>query len=280
MGWFKWSGLSILCLVIWGVMQLPDDRVHVVFCDVGQGDSELIVKGEAQILIDGGPDQNRVLECLAEHIPFWDRRIELVINTHPQKDHLEGLIAVVDRYEVDKLVINQVNTKYAGMASLVGRAGERGVELYSPKKGDRLKVGELSMEVLWPETGVLGMKTYDGDLNELSIVTRLEYGDFEVMFTGDIGEKEELAMVGSGVLMPVEVMKMPHHGSKYSSSLEFVEALRPKITVAEVGERNNFGHPNGDIVKRYEMVGSVVRRTDEDGTVEVVSDGNRWWVEE
>ena len=272
--------MVLVSLGVWVVDQIPDGRLHVVFCDVGQGDAELIVKGRVQVLIDGGPKAEKLLDCLGSHMPFWDRRIELVVNTHPQKDHIAGLVAVAERYEIGKLLIDDVADlqlkEYLELKKLIR---EKEIEIYQPQMGDRLRLSGLELAVLWPKKKVLGASTSQvADLNQWSIVLRLEYGEFEALFTGDIGLAEELALMGEGVITGMEVLKVAHHGSKYSSSADFVARLRPKLAVFEVGANNSYGHPNGDIVSRFEAVGAKVKRTDVDGTVEVISDGQRWWI--
>jgi len=117
------------------------------------------------------------------------------------------------------------------------------------------------------------------DVNEISIVMRLRFDRFTAMLTGDIGEKEELALVGKGVIGQVEVLKVAHHGSKYSSSEVFVSMVKPKLAVIQVGEKNTHGHPSSVITERFDTVGSRVIRTDRDGETVVVSDGKSWWIE-
>lgn len=284
--------MAILAL-FWVVWQWPDGKIHLVFCDVGQGDAELIVKGEIQVLVDTGPSDSKLGGCLSNNIPFWDRTIEMVVVTHPQRDHMGALDKVLSDYKVGRLVVNGVVGKGEEWEEVIGLVKSRGVEIYVPEAGDVVRLGEVELTVLWPEEevgdklawmsedpverggGVLGAVS---DVNEISIVMRLEYGAFTAMLTGDLGEKEEQALVGEGVITPVEVLKVAHHGSKYSSSREFLEAAKPKLAVIEVGESNSYGHPSGDTTKRFDAVGSRILRTDIDGEVEVVSDGEKWWV--
>ena len=292
MSWFKLVS-PIILVVIWALLQWPDGNLRLVFCDVGQGDAQLIIKGSYQVLVDTGPSDDKIGVCLSDNLPFWDRRIELVVITHPQKDHMGGLDEILGRYKVDRLVVNGVKSddveEWQEVVYLVEASG---VEVYIPEAGDRFVFEGVEMEVLWPEDEWGDEMVWRGgtedkmvlgaisDVNEISIVMRLEFDRFTAMLTGDIGEKEELAQVGKGVIGQVEVLKVAHHGSKYSSSEVFVNMVKPKLAVIQVGEKNTHGHPSSMITERFDTVGSRVVRTDRDGETVVVSDGQSWWLEQ
>ena len=291
MSWFKLVSPMIL-VVMWVLLQWPDGNLRLVFCDVGQGDAQLIIKGSYQVLVDTGPSDDKIGVCLSDNLPFWDRSIELVVITHPQKDHMGGLDEVLGRYRVDKLVANGVIGEDIDEWREVVRLVEAGgVEVHIPEAGDRFVFDGVKMEVLWPEGEQGKEMVWEGgeeekmvlgsvsDVNEISIVMRLEFGKFTAILTGDIGEKEELALVGKGVIGQVEVLKVAHHGSKYSSSEVFVSMVKPKLAVIQVGEKNTHGHPSSVITERFDTLGSRVIRTDRDGETVVVSDGKRWWIE-
>jgi len=249
MNWLRWGGVIVLFLSIWIYFEWPDEKLHLVFCDVGQGDSAIVLKKNFQALIDTGPSWDRLDKCLSDHLPFWDRKIELVFISHPQKDHNGALKDLKNAYRVSSVV-------------------------ESVWIGDTYRFGNIYFDILSGaeydnNSKVLGAS----DENEVSQVIKLRYGDFSALFTGDIGEKTELALDGEGVLEEVDVLKVPHHGSKYSSSKSFLESLRPDVAVVSVGEKNSYGHPSGDSLIRLDMVGAKVLRTDKLGTIEVVSDG-------
>jgi competence protein ComEC len=288
-------GVGFLAGLVWVGTQVPDKNLHVVFCDVGQGDAILVVKGSFQMVVDGGPNGSGVLSCLGRHLPFWDRKIEVVVNTHPQKDHLGGLDELLERYEVKRLVINGVFGTGEDARRLRNLVIKRNVGVVLPKEGDVLRIGSLQFDILWPEKRVgselawtdlvesdfvgemvLGRNT---DVNEVSVVGLLRYGKFAVLLTGDIGENQERILLSSGKVVDIDVLKVAHHGSKYSSSQEFVERVKPEIAVVQVG-KNRFGHPTNEVLERLRGAGAKVLRTDLDGEVEVVSDGERYWVKE
>ncbi len=278
-----------LIVLIWWWQERPDENLHVVFCDVGQGDAVLISKGEVQMLIDAGPS-GVVMECLENNMPFWDRKIEVVLNTHPDRDHIGGLDEVMEKYEIDKLIINGIKGRNKDSERVVRLVDEKGVEVVVAKEGDMIMMGEVEFKVLWPEEKqgeVLVWKDMDyeieeerEDMNVMSVVGLLSWKDFEVLLTGDIGQVEELALERMGVLEKVDILKVAHHGSKFSSSEKFLEKVRPNEAVIMVGAGNSFGHPTEEVLMRLERVGSRIWRTDEQGEIEIVSDGLRYWVEE
>jgi beta-lactamase superfamily II metal-dependent hydrolase len=120
--------------------------------------------------------------------------------------------------------------------------------------------------------------TYKGDLNELSVVLLLRYKSISLLLPGDITQKEELAMLNNHLLTETEVLKVAHHGSKYSTTSEFLTAIKPKLAVIEVGKNNRFGHPTAETLMRLEAVGASIKRTDNDGEVRVKSDGDQFWL--
>lgn len=240
--------MAILGLV-WLWQQWPDGKLRVVFCDVGQGDASLIVLGSFQALIDTGPNEQKLFACLGEKMPFWDRQIDLVFISHPQADHNGALKELVSRYKVGKVIEKAIDN-------------------------DVYRYKDLYFDILLG--GGLGAQTEgngDGNENEDSMVVFLQYGDFSALFTADIGEKTELALLAKGVLRKTSVLKVPHHGSKYSSSISFLEKLRPEVAVISVGGKNSYGHPNGDTLMRLDRVRAKVFRTDTMGSVEIKSDG-------
>ena len=269
----KTNLVLILCLLLVGflIWQWPDDKLHLNFCDVGQGDAILISQGFKQVLVDGGPD-NSILSCLGKVMPFWDRKIELVILTHPDADHLTGLIEVVKRYEVGQLTGLEVVNSTAEYEALAEAVKIRQVKQAWVRSGDQVGVNGLKLKVIWPEKGQSAKST-----NELATVMEGEFGAFNFLLTSDITEEEEIEMRLLGRLEPVEVLKVGHHGSKYSSSEAFLNEVRPKLAVISVG-KNNFGHPTKEALERLGQVGARILRTDREGLIQVISNGQTWIV--
>ena len=270
--------LALAALTVWAaVITLPDDKLHVVFCDVGQGDAILVYRKTTQMLVDGGPD-NKVLGCLARHVPFYDRRIEVAIVTHPQADHMNGIIDVIKRYNVMQLVMGPENNSTVGFKELTRLIADNKLQATNVYSGDEIKMGGIKFNVVWPERSwVLGANTEKTDLNEFGISGRLTYGNFDLMLTADVDQGVEADEIATGLLRQVEVLKVPHHGSKTGMTEEWLRIISPELAVISVG-KNNYGHPTKEALDLLGSNGARVLRTDTDGEVEVVSDGKRWWV--
>ncbi len=218
---------------------MPNDNLHVVFCDVGQGDGAVVVLGYFQAVVDTGAYDDKILDCLDKHIPFWDKKIELVFLSHSDKDHVGALGGIKKFYKIGKL-IEKVDV------------GDR--FLYQSLQFDIVKGSENNIAI--PMQG-------SSESNESSIVVGMKLGDFSALFTGDIDMENEKALVTSGLLSKVDVLKVAHHGSKYSSGGEFLQKLRPKYGVISVGKKNTYGHPAPEVLERLLGVGTKVLRTDQ-----------------
>lgn len=267
-----------LVLLAW--QQWPEAKLKLVFCSVGQGDAILMIWKNQQILVDGGPN-NRVLDCLGRHLPFWDRTLELVIASHAEADHITGLVEVVKRYQVEQfLAVNEANStpEWQGLNQALN---ENQIPVKELIAGDGVVFGPITLKWLWPEVHgsgdvrVLGAKT---SLNKFSQVIQASFGTFDWLLTGDIDSKIEQQLVQSGKLQDIEVLKVAHHASKYSSSQEFLNAVTPELAVIEVG-KNSFGHPTPEVLGRLNQIKAQIKRTDTDGDVVIISDGLNWRVE-
>ena len=285
---YIYAGVVITTALILGaIFVYPDQNLHVIFCDVGQGDAILITKGMTQILIDAGPNQ-KALSCLSNHLPFWDRTIELIILTHPDNDHIGGLPDVIKGYNVTQLLSHGLIKDSAIFWTFREEVLEKGIPVYPPKAGDKIQLGEIVFEVLFPQerlggelvwqkqtgTQVLGAYTYPDKSNETSIVTLLSLEDFDVLLTGDISSQIEKVIETE---KDIEILKIAHHGSKYSSSEEFLERIDPDLAVISVG-KNSYGHPTKEVLERLSQQAIKLLRTDLDGEIELVSDGKSWGV--
>lgn len=282
--------LALAAITVWAaVLTLPDNKLHAVVCDVGQGDGILIYRGTWQMVIDGGPD-DKILTCLSDHMPFYDRKIEIVMATHPQADHITGLISIAKRYSVEYFVSGQEGNETQGYRDLVEEIKKHTEsKLINVYTGDKIKVGKVEFRVVWPERSwvmahvvgdirVLGAKTDGTDLNGFGISGILSYGNFDVMLTADADAKIEPAEMGTGLLRRVDVLKVPHHGSKTGMTKEWLDVVRPQLAVVSVGGKNRYGHPTKEAIDMLSSVGAKIMRTDEDGSVEIVSDGIKWWI--
>ena len=272
--------LTLTAAFVWlAVWSLPDNNLHIIACDVGQGDAILVIHNNIQILTDGGPNK-RVIECLSKYIPLWDREIELVISTHPDADHSTGLIEVIKRYKVDTLLTNNINPSTQVWEALIKEVGSRDISVIHPDKGMKLGVGMIYLDILHP-TGELPM-TNDQlpkiKTNDYSIVFLLKYAQFKALFTGDIEDNISDQIAINSKIETVNYLKVPHHGSKNGLSENLLKATEPKVAVISVGAKNSYGHPHKEVLDMLMEYKVKVLRTDEVGDVEVITDGERVWM--
>jgi competence protein ComEC len=260
----------------------PNGRLHLTALDIGQGDA-ILVEGPSgeTLLIDGGPDPDLVLRRLGEALPWWQRRIDVVLLTHPHQDHVAGLLAVLDRYQVG-LVIDPdrpyPNPTYARF--LEEARAEPGARLVEARFGQILDLGPgASLRILFPAPADVAAPLPDGDINNASAVGMLRFGGFTALLTGDAKGPIEALLGQRDLLEPIDVLKVGHHGSNASTTLPFLETLHPAAAIISVGTGNPYGHPHRETLDRLAaMPGLRTHRTDLEGSVEVISDGQRFRV--
>src|SRR3989344_3233979 len=189
--------LTLLTVLLWIVVfQLPDNNLHLITCDVGQGDAILAIYRDFQILTDGGTPDKKVIECIGRHIPFWDREIEVVVNTHPQLDHFGGLTEVFKRYKVDYFIANALDTGTQDYEVLRKMMGSNGSHVVNPVTCTTIRLDLMSYDIFWPSSAFLtseGMPSLENKLstftstrdpNDFSIQAILRLGDFSALLTG------------------------------------------------------------------------------------------------
>ncbi|MGB3715934.1 MAG: ComEC/Rec2 family competence protein, partial [Candidatus Promineifilaceae bacterium] len=282
-GWVRRTALTASAIiavmaVAWALSQ-PDGKLHVSFLDVGQGDATLIQTPSGRyILIDGGLYPRVLNDHLGREIPFWDRDIDLVIATHPDDDHVAGLPGVLDRYEVGQLITNGQAAQEESYQALMDIATENAVPIHQARAGEIIELGDgLRLEILNPPSPQSQAPSLGHD-NDQSVALRLVYGDFSLMLTGDAGDAAERDMLASSRPLSAVVYKAGHHGAKSSSGEPFLRAINPQYVIVSAGEGNNYGHPHDEVLERASDVGAAVMRTDELGTIEVITDGEQlWW---
>ncbi|MBI4437843.1 MBL fold metallo-hydrolase [Candidatus Uhrbacteria bacterium] len=242
--------------------------LKVWMLDVGQGDALFIEfpTGE-QMLVDGGPD-NAVLERLGSVLAPWDRTLNAVVLTHPDADHVTGIIAVLDRYRVGTVYESGVGAHTPFGAAYEARKEGAG-RLEQIALGDVIAVGEVTLTVLWPEETQEGR--YPETRNNLSVNFLLEYGDTSMLFTGD-AEQDVEAFVAPRA-KDIDVLKVGHHGSLTSTSWKLLELTQPEIALISAGKDNAYGHPHPVVLDRLERFGAQIFRTDMDGDILLTSFG-------
>ncbi len=270
--------LGIAAVILWfRVAGGPDGYLHVHFLNIGQGDSILVVTPSGrQALIDGGPDGDIVSQALADTLPGGDRSLDLVVMTHLDADHSNGLLEVLDRYTVGA-VLSGPQLPGSGMrAQWEDRLERHDVTPVEVHAGHVIHLdGGVELQILNPPRDSLS-----GDSNNHSVALRLSYGEVSFLLTADIESEAEERLADSGIELQSTVLKVAHHGSNTSTTQRFLSAVNPDIAVVSAGLDNSYGHPAPAVTERLEAaVGAEnVYRTDRDGSVEVVSDGATVWV--
>jgi competence protein ComEC len=263
--------LFFLTLFVWSIV-LQNERglLTVVFFDVGQGDA-IFIEGPngGQVLIDGGSN-NKVLQSLSRYMPFYDRSIDVVIATHPDKDHIGGLPSVLKRFDVDFVfrsgAVNDTGT-YSELNNLIG---EKEVREVIARKGTIIQLGGGAYaEILFPDRDVSAV-----DPNDASIFLRVVYGESEFLFSGDAPQKIENYVAGIyGENIDSDVLKVGHHGSKTSSSEFFLSAISPQYGIVSASVDNSYGHPHREVLDRFRQFEIPILSTAEEGDIVFYSDG-------
>ena len=263
--------------------RLAAGQLEVTVLDVGQGDSIFAAFPDGRtMLVDGGGQysQNstggyRSGPDVGEEVvsPYlWQRglkRVDVIALTHAHHDHLDGLYAVIDNFHVKELWVGR-DVDSPAYSDLLAYARARGVAVIHHLRGDTFNWGGTNGQVLWPENPVLAPKATNDDC----LVLRIEDGGIRFLLTGDIEKRVEGSLVKDGDTLSADFLKVPHHGSKTSSTNAFLARVGPRVAVVSVGEGNPFGHPNPETVGRLEGTKAMVLRTDRDGAVTAITTGH------
>ena len=250
--------------------------LEVNFFDVGQGDAIFIETPKRhQILIDGGPS-SVILEKLGKEMPFWDKTIDLIILTHPERDHLAGLIEVLKKYKIENILWTGVIRDTAEFKEWQNLIKDEKARIKIAKVGQKIIAGGTVINILYP------LENFEGEIlkdsNNTSIISKLIFGQNSFLFTGDIYQSAEKEILDRGLDVNSDVLKVAHHGSKTSSSEEFITKVSPEIAVISVGKGNSYGHPRQEVLEIFKKFGIKVLRTDLDGDIKIFSDGRKFKV--
>lgn len=304
-------------LLLWQLHQRwPSGQLEVVVCDVGQGDAILLSLFSLQLLIDTGPD-DKVLKCLEENLPVWDRKLEGMLLTHYDEDHIGGVAAVLQNYQLGYVFLPLTEYKtskvYLEMQQALIKALTQGTQLKQPFLGQQMVFSQFGLtdqakyslactfltpehldEVeqqfleenqlwLWQKPEIeLTISTWDSGRSKISnnngsIALLCQFGAVKLLFTGDLESTRELAMVNSALLTRVDIQKVGHHGSKSSSSLPFMTMIRPETALISCGQNNKFEHPHQETLDTLAELNASIWRTDHAGSIKIISDGDHYW---
>jgi len=270
--WYILGILFIAVSFIWYAVfsEGRDGVLTVAFLDIGQGDAIFIEAPNGnQVLVDGGPNKS-VLRELGEVMPFYDRSIDVVIASHPDKDHISGLISVLNKFKVGVFMESEVKSKSSAYLALEDVSKKEEIKKIIARRGERIILDKnIYIDILFPDRS-----TYKWDTNTASIVARLVYGKTSFLLTGDSPQKIEkyLAWLDGGSLSS-SVLKLGHHGSRTSSSAVFLSAVNPDYSIISAGLNNRYGHPHKEVVDMLKKFEIPSLATYEDGTIIIQSDG-------
>lgn len=270
------SSLLILILTI-NIIKIVPKSLKIHFVDVGQGDCTVLqTSGGKNIIIDGGNNQKYDYGKNVVVPYLLDRKIKTIdylMVSHFDSDHCGGLFEVVRELKVKNIIIGKQESSYDNCEKFLELAKNKKVNVIVVETGNIIKIDKYThFEILWPDSKKMFNDSNNG-INNNSITARLVYGNFTMLFTGDIeelAEEEIVKMYQNSDILDVDILKVAHHGSKSSSIDEIVEKITPKISLVGVGKDNNYGHPNKDVLERLQNIGSKCFRTDLNGEISIV----------
>ncbi len=275
--------LLLLILVVYAWPRVPwptgPAELRVSVLDIGQGDSiYLRLPDQEDVLIDTGAD-DRVLSQLGAQMPLGDREIELLILTHNHLDHIGGFLSLAKQYKINRIWLSGAigdTVTYKKMREMII---EKKIPVTNVKAGDQLNLGETKLSILHPPSDAAG--TLPKDQHAATIVTKIEFGSFCTLLTGDLNFQQEDESLAAATALHIAVdcplLKVTHHGSSYGSSPSFLIAVKPKLAIISVGNHNLYHHPGAATLERLRQIGATLYRTDRNGTVTVTSDGTNYW---
>ncbi|HVU06560.1 MAG TPA: ComEC/Rec2 family competence protein [Candidatus Paceibacterota bacterium] len=255
---------------------VEDGLLHVYFLDIGQGDAIYVRAPDgSDMLVDSGPSAEVLREKLSDVMPPGDRKIDVVVETHPDADHISGFPDILEDFEVGSFLEPGIGSKNSIDDEIKKLVSEKGIRDIRARRGESYKIGpDVSFRILFPDEDVSNYK----DTNEASIVAEVVYASTTVLLTGDSPKKiENHLMKLDAAGLRSDILKLGHHGSRTSSGKAFVQAVSPAYAIVSAGEGNRYGHPHKEVLDILRSLHIPVLRTDREGTIEFVSDGKRVW---
>lgn len=277
---FFLTALALIFLLLgfstYQYFKFNDNNLHLVFCNVGQGDGIFIRSPNGtDIIVDSGPDGS-ILGCLSDHMPFWDRTIELSFLTHPHEDHMRGFISIFKRYKVLNFATENLKNDTVLYREVVKKIQKAKIKSQNLIAGDKFKISDgTQIRVVGPSKDFLERTSPNKKIGESKEFASLELlissGSFRALLTGD-SQIEELNEAQQ-FLSKVDIFQIPHHGSKYGTDSQFLNSTNPKLAVISVG-KNKYGHPSAQVLKILSELNVKYLRTDQHGNIEIVADKN------
>lgn len=259
--------VAIIIIDLFLISDFTFGEFKVSFLDIGQGDSIYIrTPDDYNILIDGGPSMS-VLEEISETIPIYSKDIDVLFLTHPHSDHVNGLVEVLNRYRVKKVMIVGTPSRNPYYKEFLKIIRDQNIPLYFPVSKEDIKVGRfLFLDIIWPDKKLAGVEFEN--LNNASLSMRVLFKNHSVVLTGDAEEEQEKEMAASGNNLKGDFLKAGHHGSRTASTEAFLDEVDPETVIIQCGKENSFGHPHKETLLKLLNRGIETRRNDIEGRVE------------
>ncbi len=270
--------ISLLGVAVYDYLRFYDGKLHLIFCNVGQGDAIFVRTPKAEnILIDVGPS-SAVESCISSHTPFWDRKISLALLTHPHLDHFTGFRGVFKKYNVIDFTTERLSNKTAAWESLQREIDDEDIKTTYVYQGDSFRTGDgVRLLILAPTSSFLSEVSPNGAIGETQeqacIISYISYGSFKALLTCDSQSEELYDAIKNINISRISVLQVPHHGSKTGLSSEILDKIKPSAAVISVGLNNRYGHPSFLTLNLLKDYGIKTLRTDLNGEIEIVSDG-------
>ena len=260
----------IICLSSLSAI-VSSKKLRVSFLDIGQGDSILIqTPGGHDMLIDGGGDL-RVLEKIAKELSYFDHHLDVMVATHPDADHITGLVSVLRKYDISHIVISPIDGHTGVFDELQKSISDEHAEVHVGKKGDEIIFGDgVVAHILYPGAIFHGDKK---DTNSASVSLVITYGSESILLTGDLPSTHEGELLGEALPHNVTIYKAGHHGSKFSSGEQLLSYIKPEYAVISAGKDNKYGHPNPEALARLAVYSQEIISTIDRGTISFLLDG-------
>lgn len=275
-----WREIGIFVVIIAILLSLglgnqSDHNFEITFLDVGQGDAILIRTPENQkILVDAGP-AGAIMEAIPKELNFWERRIDLAILTHPDVDHAAGFVEILDRFEVERILLTGIEASSEWYREILRKITEQNIPTLVADDELDLSFGEVKLDIFWPTEPLAGK--FVEDANASSISFQVNFGKTAAILTGDLPIENEKIILQNLPILKAQILKLGHHGSKTSSSVEWINTINPKFVVVSAGAYNHFGHPAKEVLAR--VADREIFSTAENGNLKFISDGEKWKIE-
>lgn len=273
---------AVLVLIFYTFFEIfiyYDNKLHVIFCDVGQGDGILIKTPKGKIAVADAGSDDKILSCLQKHLPFWQKSVDLFLLSHPHLDHFNGFTYILQRYKASHFITERLSNNIESYKSLMIDIKSKNIKQTFAYAGDKLVIDNVSINFLAPTKEFVSQTSPKGNIGETkefaSLISLISYGKFSLLLTGD-SQSRELTDAARGIAVPLQILQVPHHGSRTGITKELLSGIAPAHAIISVGKKNRYGHPSSVVLLLLKEEKIPITRTDEHGDIEIITDGKTW----